>query len=296
MKYIKQDDLIYLMNKKYSKSFNKLNQIKNKVLNALKQGNSVNTSTGWSEVKEVLKNEYGDSCWLCEAKFGSSYYGDIEHYRPKNKVLESPNHNGYEWLAHDITNYLLSCKLCNSNYQNFGKGTSFKLLNEQDRAMNYNDDITKEEPKLLLPYNESDIKLLSFDHLTGKVNNIYLKGSKNYKKVKYTSELILNRDSGLVVDRKEELELFEGLILLYQENPSESHKAIIKKKLNSEFYLAKYLLLKEMNRDLFDDLNLKFHTDSKFIIEEKKEDFIKFMKHFGINNSTIKIIMKYKEF
>jgi hypothetical protein len=52
-------------------------------------------------------------CAYCGRHLPGNDRGDVEHYRPKAKVLEAPNHGGYWWLAYNLANYLLSCRVCN---------------------------------------------------------------------------------------------------------------------------------------------------------------------------------------
>lgn len=64
-------------------------------------------------VREALKVMFHGKCAYCESKIAGSSQTDIEHYRPKAAVKESPSHPGYWWKAMDWDNLVLSCMHCN---------------------------------------------------------------------------------------------------------------------------------------------------------------------------------------
>lgn len=65
----------------------------------------------------IVKNElkkFFSKCAYCEAKYAGTSDGDVEHFRPKGRVLEkNPQSPGYYWLANNWDNLLLSCQHCN---------------------------------------------------------------------------------------------------------------------------------------------------------------------------------------
>jgi uncharacterized protein (TIGR02646 family) len=97
----------------------------------------------------ALERAQHEKCCFCELLIGSD--SDVEHFRPKAKVYESPDHLGYYWLAYDWENLLLTCPACNSRY----KKTRFPLLDETKRALSHHDAITDEEPVLLHPVRDN---------------------------------------------------------------------------------------------------------------------------------------------
>jgi uncharacterized protein (TIGR02646 family) len=121
----------------------------------------------WKELKDVLKSLSNNKCWYCETIEHRSDTA-VDHYRPKNRVLECPSHPGYWWLAFDWSNFRFSCQYCNefrtdtSTGTRRGKGTTFPLLDETKRVFSPGD-LSSEEPVLLDPTNLSDVSLLSFD-------------------------------------------------------------------------------------------------------------------------------------
>ena len=105
---------------------------------------------GDKSVKLVLLSAQHGKCCYCEAKFGATSYGDVEHYRPKGAVKQGPGlsieYPGYYWLAYDWDNLLVSCTVCNRN-----KSSLFPLVDETARACSHHDDIEKEQPLFINP-------------------------------------------------------------------------------------------------------------------------------------------------
>lgn len=64
------------------------------------------SSTRWKPSKAQLARETRGKCGFCEAPTSSTYFGDVEHFRPKAD---------YWWLAYCYDNYLFSCRVCNGN-------------------------------------------------------------------------------------------------------------------------------------------------------------------------------------
>lgn len=66
---------------------------------------------------------FAGKCAYCESQTNVNQPGDIEHYRPKNRVTDwdeneiklndGKSHPGYYWLAYDSSNLLFSCADCN---------------------------------------------------------------------------------------------------------------------------------------------------------------------------------------
>ncbi len=114
-------------------------------------------------VKTALEELFHGKCAYCESRPMGTSSWDVEHYRPKGKVTERADHPGYYWLAYTWTNLYLSCTLCNRRRRDppcwdddsvlpaAGKGSSFPLENEHDRAMFPESDLNREQPLLLDP-------------------------------------------------------------------------------------------------------------------------------------------------
>jgi hypothetical protein len=110
----------------------------------------------WAELKWHLFELFHGKCAYCEGKTLAVAYGDVEHYRPKSKVDEDPDHPGYYWLAYDETNLLPSCGPCN---QVRAKMTHFPVMGNHARDPQT---LSNEQPLLLNPYNR---QIDPFEHL-----------------------------------------------------------------------------------------------------------------------------------
>src|SRR5262249_6192965 len=64
-------------------------------------------------VCRALDDLFHEKCAYCESSYRAVDSCDVEHYRPKGGVTESPKHRGYWWLAAHWQNLLPSCPPCN---------------------------------------------------------------------------------------------------------------------------------------------------------------------------------------
>ena len=64
-------------------------------------------------VCRALDELFHEKCAYCETSYRATDSRDVEHFRPKGGVTESPGHKGYWWLAADWQNLLPSCPPCN---------------------------------------------------------------------------------------------------------------------------------------------------------------------------------------
>jgi uncharacterized protein (TIGR02646 family) len=119
------------------------------------------------EVKKALTELFHGKCAYCEAKVTATGPVDIEMYRPKGGVVESPEHPGYWWLAMVWDNLLASCADCNRVRDHdgvkLGKANRFPLDDESTRAFNPSDDLGREAPLLLDPCTDFPEEHLVFD-------------------------------------------------------------------------------------------------------------------------------------
>jgi hypothetical protein len=122
----------------------------------------------WRELKPVLATMAAYKCWYCGSRNDRSDNA-VDHYRPKGKLLEAPEHGGYWWLAFDSENYRYSCTFCNSRRVDVAHGTAggkqshFPLASEATRAREPADSLMDEQPMLLDPCRLGDVCLLWFD-------------------------------------------------------------------------------------------------------------------------------------
>ena len=111
------------------------------------------------KVKGFLHKKQHGKCCYCEWKLHKKIDSDVEHFRPKGKVLESKKHSGYWWLVYEWDNLLMSCTNCNRIF----KKTSFPLKDESKRAYKKGDDLSKEEPLLINPLKENPENFIEYD-------------------------------------------------------------------------------------------------------------------------------------
>ncbi len=67
-------------------------------------------------IKERLLIMFNGKCAYCESNVNATYFGDIEHFRPKGGYGEPLVQPGYYWLASEWENLLYSCAFCNQTY------------------------------------------------------------------------------------------------------------------------------------------------------------------------------------
>lgn len=118
-------------------------------------------------VRERLTELFGRKCMFCESLLAGTQSGDVEHYRPKGKVVVYSKTAtsaalvvpGYFWLGAKWPNLLLACADCNrprtqddydGNARVIGKANFFPLADETKRA-NGTWRVRQEEPLLLNP-------------------------------------------------------------------------------------------------------------------------------------------------
>ncbi|EAQ7220493.1 hypothetical protein FKH33_11850 [Salmonella enterica] len=129
----------------------------------------VASSNIWREFYKLLPEPLKRKCWYCEAEEIRSDM-PVDHFRPKNKVEDDKQHDGYWWLAFDWQNYRCACTFCNSRRvfddTEGGKACRFPLENPDERAFTPADQnkLNNERPYFLDPFNPDDEKLLWFDN------------------------------------------------------------------------------------------------------------------------------------
>lgn len=165
-------------------------------------------------VQDALNRLFQGKCAYCESELSASQPIDIEQFRPKMSVLESPEHPGYWWLANTWENLLAACFDCNRVRQHkrtiqltderSGKGNRFPLKNEKFRAFSPEGDISKEEPLLLDPTVDEPSEHLVFNE-TGFVYSDTDRGNTTI------AVLGLNR-KGLLQARKKVIQRFSMLV------------------------------------------------------------------------------------
>lgn len=121
----------------------------------------------WRDLAKPLSVLRNGKCWYSESKNPTSDK-DVDHFRPKNRVAEDPDHEGYWWLAFQWNNYRYSCQWCNqrrvddANGTDGGKWDHFPVAPKSFRARLEEDNWRQEEVELLDPIDPEDWKLLTF--------------------------------------------------------------------------------------------------------------------------------------
>jgi hypothetical protein len=125
----------------------------------------------------ALDDLYHEKCAYCESIYRAVDVRDVEHFRPKGGVKESPTHPGYWWLASEWSNLLPSCPPCNQWRKQYiaaagaaastataaanvgrpapssraGKANAFPMRPPTSWAISDTDDLGLEDPLLINP-------------------------------------------------------------------------------------------------------------------------------------------------
>jgi hypothetical protein len=149
-----------------------------KVRRAIERGEQPKIDNAlWREFKADFSGAQRGRCGYCEISVIAGQHGDVEHYAPKNALMEfgpnpeaeegietpnlaklegrSPSKRwpaGYWWLAYDWSNYLLACEVCNSVW----KGNLFPVRQPPARQAPPAENGGAEVPLLLTPFGSRD--------------------------------------------------------------------------------------------------------------------------------------------
>jgi hypothetical protein len=121
----------------------------------------------WVEFRPIFESVYGNTCWYNESR-NPGTDNDVDHYRPKGRIVEAKGHGGYWWTALDWRNFRYSSHRANrlrrssTTAQTLGKGDHFPLLDEAKRWRRPTDECL-EQPKILDPTIPDDPPMLMFD-------------------------------------------------------------------------------------------------------------------------------------
>lgn len=137
-----------------------------------------------SDIKQAVKEDSYEKCIYCESKVTPTYYGDIEHLKPKKK---------YPKLTFEWSNLGFVCRICNNN-----------KLDKYDEELPY-----------INPYQENPSDFL-------KALGAFIYHKANNRRGEITEkDLDLNRMQ-LIEARKERIDQIRNLIDKYtiEQNPS----------------------------------------------------------------------------
>lgn len=139
---------------------------RDKTADAIREGASHVVDDGvyaHDDLRAALEQLFHHKCAYCEINISAGFNWDVEHFRPKGRVIERSDHPGYYWLAYEWKNLYPSCQHCNQARKDRklfddptegptrGKKDQFPLADESTRAMDPDDDITSEKRLLLDP-------------------------------------------------------------------------------------------------------------------------------------------------
>lgn len=124
-------------------------------------------------VREALEELFWGKCAYCEVDVTGATW-DVEHFRPKGRVQERPDHTGYYWLTYRWENLYPACQFCNQHRRDkptwgepatgpaAGKVDQFPLADESTRAMEPGDDLTAEARLLIDPCEDEPENYLAY--------------------------------------------------------------------------------------------------------------------------------------
>lgn len=112
----------------------------------------------WRDLKDFLSSLSHEKCWYTESKNAGAYC-HVDHFRPKKEAIDEigKDRGGYWWLAFDWFNYRYSGPAANVK-----KNAFFQV--HLNKALNYGDNIRKEQILYLDPINFTDPDHLAFDN------------------------------------------------------------------------------------------------------------------------------------
>ncbi|MCP4369397.1 MAG: TIGR02646 family protein [Deltaproteobacteria bacterium] len=211
------------------------------------QGNHKAKATiyGHPQVRMALEKLFYDKCAYCETKVTARSDWDVEHFRPKGRVAENDNHDGYYWLAYNWENFYLSCTHCNQRRKDKprwgdlrqagagGKMGQFPLEDETTRAMSPQDDTNQEQVLLLDPCSDDPEEHLCFD-LKGQIIRV-----NNSRKSAVSIEVFSLWQRRLCDFRREKVEEVVGLLSLKNKCENEDKMEVVQH-LNN--HLERFLL------------------------------------------------------
>jgi hypothetical protein len=114
----------------------------------------------WRALKAELTEQYGHRCWFTDAEETVARL-DVEHFRPKAKALDEDEteHEGYWWLAFDVSNLRLAGQIPNREHKK-----CFFPLAGAFRASAANRHWQQETPVFLDPTRGEDVALVAYDN------------------------------------------------------------------------------------------------------------------------------------
>lgn len=201
----------------------------------------------WRDLAKPLSILRKGKCWYSESKNPTSDK-DVDHFRPKNRVAEDPDHEGYWWLAFQWNNYRYSSQWCNQRRvddgTDGGKWDHFPVAPGSFRARLEGDNWKQEEVELLDPIDPEDWKLLTFLP-NGQPTPAKEKGTREHHRAA-TSILVYHLHCReLVVERK----ILASTIRQLVENMEIAYSKIIDPDMKAIYKSYQKNLLRAINHD-----------------------------------------------
>jgi uncharacterized protein (TIGR02646 family) len=159
----------------------------------------------WRDLAPCLAKLRNSKCWYSESSNPGSNK-DVDHFRPKNRVYEDPDHEGYWWLAFDWRNYRYSCQWCNqrrvdtANSTEGGKWDHFPVSGTF-RARQERENFELEDVDLLDPIDPEDWKLLTF-RPDGQPTPAQHQGTREHKRAETSIQIYHLHYQEFVRERK----------------------------------------------------------------------------------------------
>lgn len=161
----------------------------------------------WGELKDFLSALSYEKCWYTESKNAGAYC-HVDHFRPKKQAIDElgKDKGGYWWLAFDWMNYRYSGPAANVKKKSF-----FQV--HLNNALNYGDNVKKEQILFLDPINFTDPDHLAFDNEGMAQPKSSDKESVNFIRAEYSIRRLNINYYKLVERRKEFYREATGKIL-----------------------------------------------------------------------------------
>jgi len=198
----------------------------------------------WRDLAPYLAKLRNGKCWYSESLNPGSNK-DVDHFHPKNRVDEDPDHEGYWWLAFAWRNYRYSCQWCNqrrvdiANSTEGGKWDHFPVSGTF-RAKQEVDNLEIEDVELLDPIDPDDWKLLTFLP-NGQPTPAQTHGTKEHKRAEISIQVYHLHCQELVRDRKNVATkirlLIEDMEILYSKITDPTTRTLYKRRQKDLFRL-----------------------------------------------------------
>jgi hypothetical protein len=140
----------------------------------------------WRDLRPELLTRFGSRCWFTDAEETVAQL-DIEHFRPKAKALDEDEscHEGYWWLAFQLSNLRLAGQIPNRQY----KKCYFPLLPGSQRANSSNRRWQEENPVFLDPAKLTDVELVGYDESGSMCPSLAAETDEEKMRVEVTNRL-----------------------------------------------------------------------------------------------------------